>query len=263
MRSPPKKYGSAVGHAQVPQRLPARRAMQPEQVDEVVVGTVEAQRGVGEDRKERDDPCAEHERHVRVVDVDQDERRDRDDRRHLQHDRIREEAKLDPLRLREEERERDASGDRRPERQERDFRVSRSSAGQQRPPVGPERLRDQPRPWQDVVRDRECASRPAATRAIPRAPSATGSSDLRARRCGGVALRCASRPRLMRIRFPSRWPSAAETSWHAATYAARRPSRVAARGRQRTRRCSLAIRPGRAPSPRRGSTGRPPRRRCA
>ena len=88
------------------QHLPARGAVEPEQVGEIVIDRVEAERGVGEHGKEGDDPGAgEHRRLLRQIDEQQ--RRDRHDRRHLQDHRIGIERILDQARLIEQDRKGD------------------------------------------------------------------------------------------------------------------------------------------------------------
>ena len=55
---PAEDVGQRRRQLQIPQHLPARGAVEPEQVGEIVVDRVEPERGVGEHREERDDPGA-------------------------------------------------------------------------------------------------------------------------------------------------------------------------------------------------------------
>ena len=145
------EIGERVREPQMDQRLPAVRAVKLEEIEEVVVGRVEALRGVGEDGEEGDDPGADQERLAGRRRVDQDQRRDGDDRRHLQDHGIGEERELDPARLRHQDRKRDAGdkGDRK--RQEGGAQRHEERLAEDRP-VGDERLADPDRAWQDVVR---------------------------------------------------------------------------------------------------------------
>ena len=140
------------GQAQIAQGLPAARAVELEQVDQIMVGRVEPEDRVRQDREERHDPGADQQRQVDVADPDDDQRRDRDDRRHLQDHRIGEQRFLQPLRLREDDRERDADRDRGDQRRKRDAQRD-PQRFRQRAPVVPQRLRDQDRAGQDVMRD--------------------------------------------------------------------------------------------------------------
>src|SRR5437879_6061279 len=67
---PAQEVGHGARQPQVPEDLPARRAVELEEIQEIVVGAVEPERGVGHDRKERDDPRADQERQRDVLDPD-------------------------------------------------------------------------------------------------------------------------------------------------------------------------------------------------
>ena len=102
MRRPPKKYGSALGtrnRHSVCQRVARDRRNRFEQAR---VDAAQAERRVGDDREDRHDSRAQDQRDARVVHPDDDQRRDRDDRRHLQQDRVRKQAHLDPAALHEQ-----------------------------------------------------------------------------------------------------------------------------------------------------------------
>ena len=126
------KIGQGGRHSQVQQRLPRRRAVQPEQRQEVPVGAVQSDRGVRHDRKERDDPGADQERQKRLAHPDDDQGRDRHDRRHLQDHRIGEEAQLEKARAREQQRDGAAKQCRRGERRQRDAQRDQQRAEQAR-----------------------------------------------------------------------------------------------------------------------------------
>ena len=94
MRRPPKKYGKRARYTQPEQRLHAARTVHGEIALQVRVDAAQAQRGVGDDGKQRNQPRAQHQRRRGVLDPDDDQRRHRDDRCHLQQHRIRETARF-------------------------------------------------------------------------------------------------------------------------------------------------------------------------
>jgi len=87
MRSPASICGNAAGSFRC-QGLPARRLIEIEQRNQVVIDRTQPQRRVGEHRKEGNDPGASQYRQ-RLWEIDQQERRDGDDGRHLQNNRVR------------------------------------------------------------------------------------------------------------------------------------------------------------------------------
>ena len=105
MRRPPKKYGAALGMRSAHQRLQAAGAVHAEQVEEAGIDAAQADGGVGNDGKDRDHRCAHGEREMRILDENDDQRRDRDDRGDLEQHRVREEALLDDAALHEQERD--------------------------------------------------------------------------------------------------------------------------------------------------------------
>ncbi len=117
-----------------------------------MVGRAQPLRGVRQDREEGDDPGADQQRRLGGGRIDEDQRRDGDDRRHLQDDGIGVERQLDPFRLGHEYGERDAADQRDAERREGDLEGDEQRRQQDRP-VGAERLGDPQRARQDVVRD--------------------------------------------------------------------------------------------------------------
>ena len=62
IRRPGEEIGEGVRKPEMDQRLPAARAVELEEVQEIVVGGVQALRGVGEDREEGDEPGADQQR---------------------------------------------------------------------------------------------------------------------------------------------------------------------------------------------------------
>ena len=139
---------------QVQQRLPPARPVEAEQVDQIVVGRVQPDRGVGQDREEGDDPGADQQRQLDVVDPDDDQRRDRHDRRHLQDHRIGEERRLDPFRAGEQHGQDDAQHHRHRERRQRDAHGD-PPRFHQRAPVDDQGLQDHDRAGQQVGRNVE------------------------------------------------------------------------------------------------------------
>ena len=89
---------------------------------QLAVGRAQAQRRVGEDRKEGDDGGQDQHRALGIVeaDPDQDQRRDGDDGRDLKRHRVGEERAFDRAALGEERRERDAQDQRQREGRKRD-----------------------------------------------------------------------------------------------------------------------------------------------
>src|SRR5215472_8204719 len=106
-------------HAQAHQRLPPARSIQAEEIGKPGVDAAQAERGVRNDRKQRHDGGADHQRNLRVVDPDDDERRDGDDGSDLEQYRVGKEARLDYPALHEHERDRHTENDSRSERGER------------------------------------------------------------------------------------------------------------------------------------------------
>ena len=145
------EIGQRVRQLEQDEGLPAAGAVELEQVEQVVIGRAQALRGVGEDREEGDEPGADQERRLGVGRVDEDQRRDGDDRRHLQDDGVGIERQLDPFRLGHEDGERDAADQRDGERQEGDLQRDQQGRQQDRI-VGAEGLGDAQRARQDVVR---------------------------------------------------------------------------------------------------------------
>ena len=145
------KIGQRVRQLEKDERPPAAGAVELEQVEEVVVGAAQALRRVGQDREEGDDPGADQDRALRGRRIDQDQRRDRDDRRHLQDDGVGVEGELDPARLRHDDGERDAADERDGERREGDLQRDEERGDEDRP-IRRHRLGDADRARQDVVR---------------------------------------------------------------------------------------------------------------
>ena len=121
------------GNAQTEQDLPAGRPAHPEQVEEPMVDAAQAERRVGDDREEGDDDRAQDERDARVVHPDDDERRDGDDRRHLQQHGVGEKAHFDPSALHEEQRHQRSDDGRDRQGGERDAECDAERFRQQRP----------------------------------------------------------------------------------------------------------------------------------
>ena len=150
--NPAEDVGEGRRQLETKQHLAARGAVEPIQIGEVVVDRVEAERGVGEHREEGDDPRAgEHRGLLRQPDEQQ--RRDRDHRRHLQDHRIGIERIFDQPRDVEQHRKPDAAGDREEEPLE-----CRDQGGEQRvgqeAPIRYERPGDQAGAGQHIGRDR-------------------------------------------------------------------------------------------------------------
>ena len=145
------EIGERVRDLQVNERLPAAGAVELEQVEEVVVGGAQALRGVGQHREEGDDPGADEDRALRGRRIDDDERRNGDDGRHLQDHGIGIERQLDPSRLRHQDRQRHGAGNGDGERHERDLQRHQERAGEDRP-VLHHGLRHAHRARQDVMR---------------------------------------------------------------------------------------------------------------
>ena len=76
------------------------------------VDCAQAHGGIRDDREDRDDGGANDQRALGVLDKNDDERRDRDDRRHLEDDRVGKKAALDDRALHEQESDQSADGDR-------------------------------------------------------------------------------------------------------------------------------------------------------
>ena len=136
---------------EVEEHLQPCRPIEAEKIDEVVVDRIEPERGVGEHGKEGDDPGAgEHRRRLRQI--NEQERRDCHDRRHLQDDRIGIERIFDEPRLIEQDGKADAADggeqktfERRGQRDEK--------GGQQHRAVGDQRGENEPRARQHVGRN--------------------------------------------------------------------------------------------------------------
>ena len=123
--------------------LETARPVHVEQIDEIVVGGRKAERGVGEKRKERDQEGA-HQHRDGGRQIDQEQRRDGDDRRHLHRHGEGVERPLDEPRLGENDRQRHASDDRREKSLQRD-RQRHPERGREGRPVGEERGDDDAR----------------------------------------------------------------------------------------------------------------------
>ncbi|MPL60723.1 hypothetical protein SDC9_06284 [bioreactor metagenome] len=137
---------------QIAQPLPAGGAIDPVQVAQVVVGRVQPERGVRQDREEGDDPGAEQEPRQPVVDIDEDQRRDRDDRGDLQDHCEGVKTHLGPAAETEEHRKPHAAHHRDRERHQRDLQRDAQCRQQDRR-VLDQRLRNKAGPRQDVMRD--------------------------------------------------------------------------------------------------------------
>ena len=87
-----------------------------EQVHQSRIDAAQAERGVGNDGKQCHHGGADGQGHLRVLDQDDDQRRNRHDRRHLQQNRVRKEALLDRAALHEHEGDQHADDDSRDER---------------------------------------------------------------------------------------------------------------------------------------------------
>ena len=136
---------------EIEEHLAPCRAVEAKEVDEVVINRVEAERGVGEDREERDDPGAGE--HGRLLGkVDQQKRRDRHDRRDLQDHRIGIERIFDETRLVEQHGEADPTDGREQKTLER-RRERDEKRGRQQRAIGHERREHEPRGRQHVGRN--------------------------------------------------------------------------------------------------------------
>ncbi len=121
------KIRQSRGQPEQHELLHARGAIHLEQVNQIVVRRREPERGVGQQRKERHQKCAHQDRYARS-EVDQQQWRDGDDRRHLHGDGERIERPLDQSRLRENNCQRDAANDSDRESLERNRSVTHSDA---------------------------------------------------------------------------------------------------------------------------------------
>ena len=118
--------------AQANERLQAARLVDGEEVLQARVDGAKPERGVRDDREQRHQRGAEDQRHLRVLDQDDDERRDRHHRGHLQHDRIGEQAALDGPALHEEEGRHDSDHHGEQERDQRHLQGAAEGAEQSR-----------------------------------------------------------------------------------------------------------------------------------
>src|SRR5215472_19358603 len=104
----PEEKRQGRGKAQIAERLPARGAVEAEEIDEVPVRAREPQDGVGEDWEEGDEPRADQQSERDPLDPEDDEGSDGHQRCYLEDDRVGKERTLDPRRLREENGEEEA-----------------------------------------------------------------------------------------------------------------------------------------------------------
>ena len=155
------EVGESGRAAQIPERLHPRqkasheggRPFRPrgpveiEQFEKIAVDRLQPKRGVGQDGKERHDPGAGQHREI-LRQVDEQERRDRHHRRHLQHDGIGIKRVLDHAREAQEHREGHAAGNGEDETQERGLQRREQRHREDRPvldargPDGARRRRD-------------------------------------------------------------------------------------------------------------------------
>src|SRR5271170_6429293 len=114
-----KEIGQRRGNAQPQQLPPARGPVELKEIDEVMVHRGQAERGIGEYREESDQKRTDQHRLARTQ-IDQQQRRDGDDRGHLHDDGERKKRAFDHTRLREHEREQKAANGGRGQRLECD-----------------------------------------------------------------------------------------------------------------------------------------------
>jgi len=133
-------------------RLPAAGAVEPVEIGQIVIRTLQAERGIGEDRKEGDDPGADQLGRMGVVDIDQDQRRDGDDRRDLQDHREGIKTALDPGREVEQHRQADTADDGDEEGGKGDPKRHQKRV-KERIPILDQALQDEAGAGQDVMRD--------------------------------------------------------------------------------------------------------------
>src|SRR5579863_6091860 len=105
--------------AKAQQLLPARGAIEVEEIDEIVIGGSKTKRRVRQDREERDEEGADENRRAGRK-IDEEQGRDRDDRRYLHDDGEGKEGAFDDPRLSEQHRQGDAAHDRYEQRLEGD-----------------------------------------------------------------------------------------------------------------------------------------------